>query len=501
VVGSDVEWRDVVALETHQLDLPGVSIQVRPRRFYPHGPLAAHLLGYVGEVSERELSERGDELELRPGDYVGKAGLERVWDEELRGVVGGQQVEVDALGRRVRVIQEVPDVAGDTLVLTLDADLQEAAGQAMGERRGSCVALDPRNGEVLAMVSKPDYDPNLFARGIQRSEWQQLIGDEWRPLTNRAVQGQYAPGSIFKVAVAAGLLDAGVVNRTTGYTCTGGTQLGNRLFRCWKRGGHGYVNLHRAIMQSCDVFFYQAGQRLGVDGIAEYSHRFGLGEPTGIGLSTEESGLIPTRAWKQRRFGAPWYPGETLPVAIGQGYVTVTPLQMASMVAMIANGGTHYRPHYVRRLEAPDGTVKREIRPEVMGYANIAPEHIEAVRSGMRDVVMAPGGTGRNGQVPGIEVAGKTGTAQVVRLKAGSRGNDGPERTRDHAWFIAFAPVAAPEIAVACLAEHAGGGGGAIAAPIVSKILTHYFERGQGPVLPPDHEHAHADRSTTSHTL
>jgi penicillin-binding protein 2 len=351
------------------------------------------------------------------------------------------------------------------------------------------------------MVSKPDYDPNLFARGIQRSEWQQLIGDEWRPLTNRAVQGQYAPGSIFKVAVAAGLLDAGVVNRTTGYTCTGGTQLGNRLFRCWKRGGHGYVNLHRAIMQSCDVFFYQAGQRLGVDGIAEYSHRFGLGEPTGIGLSTEESGLIPTRAWKQRRFGAPWYPGETLPVAIGQGYVTVTPLQMASMVAMIANGGTHYRPHYVRRLEAPDGTVKREIRPEVMGYANIAPEHIEAVRSGMRDVVMAPGGTGRNGQVPGIEVAGKTGTAQVVRLKAGSRGNDGPERTRDHAWFIAFAPVAAPEIAVACLAEHAGGGGGAIAAPIVSKILTHYFERGQGPVLPPDHEHAHADRSTTSHTL
>jgi penicillin-binding protein 2 len=501
VVDSDVEWRDVVALETHQLDLPGVSIQVRPRRFYPRGPLAAHLLGYVGEVSERELADRDEETELRAGDYVGKAGLERVWDEELRGVVGGQQVEVDALGRRVRVIQEVPDVAGDTLVLTLDADLQDAAGQAMGERRGSCVALDPRNGEVLAMVSRPDYDPNLFARGIRHAEWQGLIGDEWRPLTNRAVQGQYAPGSIFKVAVAAGLLDSGVVTPSTGYTCRGGTQLGNRLFRCWKRGGHGYVNLHRAIVQSCDVFFYQAGQRLGVDGIAEYAQRFGLGAPTGIGISTEASGLIPTRAWKQRRFGAPWYPGETLPVAIGQGYVTVTPLQMASMVAVIANGGVHYRPHYVRRLEAPDGTVRREIRPDVMGYANISPDDLAAVRRGMRDVVMAPGGTGRNGQVPGIEVAGKTGTAQVVRLKAGSRGNDGPERTRDHAWFIAFAPVEEPEIAVACLAEHAGGGGGAIAAPIVSKILSHYFARGQGPVLPPDHEQTHADRSTSSHTL
>jgi len=499
VVRRDVGWDDVVALETHQLDLPGVSIQVRPRRFHPRGPLAAHLLGYVGEVSERDLADApGD---LRPGDYIGKTGLERVWDDELRGAVGGQQVEVDALGKRMRVLEEVLDVTGDTLVLTLDADLHDATARAMGERRGSCVALDPRDGQVLVMVSKPDYDPNMFARGIKHSEWQALLGDEARPLMNRAVHGQYAPGSIFKVAVAAGLLESNSITRQTSYQCRGGTKLGRRLFRCWRRGGHGSMDLHRAIKHSCDVFFYQSGQRLGVDGIAEYARRFGLGAPTGISLPNEAAGLIPTRAWKTRRFGEPWYPGETLPVVIGQGYVTVTPLQMANMVAMIANGGTHYRPQYVRRVEGPDGTVKREMTPDVLGYANVSPDVMEFVRHAMRDVVMAPGGTGRNGRVPGIEVAGKTGTAQVVRLRPNSRGNEGPLHTRDHAWFIAFAPVDAPEIAVACLAEHAGGGGGAIAAPIVSEILSHYFGRQQGPVMPPGYQHAHADRSTPPHTL
>lgn len=498
VVRQDAQWADVVALETHQLDLPGVSIQVRPRRWYPHGPLAVHLLGYVGEVNDRELE--GEHRDLRPGDVVGKAGLERIWDEELRGTVGGQQVEVDALGRRVRIIQKVPDVPGDTLVLTLDLALQEAASRALGDRPGALVALDPRSGAVLAMVSKPDYDPNLFAGGISTEDWRRLIEDPWHPLTNRAVQGTFAPGSVFKVAVAAGLLDSGTADASTRYLCRGGTRFGSRTFRCWNRSGHGWVDLHRAIVQSCDVFFYEAGRRLGVDGISRYAHRFGLGQPTGIPLPAEASGIIPSTEWKQRRFGQPWMAGETLSVAIGQGYVTVTPLQMANLAAMMANGGIHYRPHYVDRVEAPDGTVKRVIEPEVLGYADIPPKLLERVRRGMHDVAMAPGGTGGRvrGPLPDVEIAGKTGTAQVVKLGEG-RGKNVPVRQRDHAWFIAFAPYEAPEIAVAVLAEHAGGGGGAIAAPIVGQFLAEYFHRPVGPPRPADV--ADAGRPPTAHTL
>jgi len=488
VVERDVEWDDVVALETHQLDLPGVSIQVQPRRSYPHGPLASHLLGYVGEASDRELS---DDARRRPGDIIGKGGLERVWDDELRGTAGGQQVEVDALGRRVRVLEEVPDVPGDTLVLTIDRDLQAFAEQAMGDHRGAFVALDPRNGEILAMVSKPDYDPNLFARGIRAAEWHQLTTDPWKPLTNRVTQGTFAPGSIFKVAVAAGLLAENVVTPHTHVFCPGGMQFGNRWFRCWNRNGHGSVDLHTGIMQSCDVFFYTGGQRLGIDKLAEYVRRFGLGFPTGVGLPHESAGIIPDSEWKRRRFDAPWYPGETLSVAIGQGYVTVTPLQMATMAATIANGGTRYRPQVVKRIEAPDGSVRREMAPEILGFADVEASVLDEVRAGMRDVVMSERGTGKRGRVPGVAVAGKTGTAQVVSLSEAT-GKGGRERTRDHAWFIAYAPVEAPTIAVACLVEHAGGGGGAIAAPIVSQVLTHYFHRTFGPQRPPAKEPADA---------
>ena len=497
VVRQDVEWADVVALETHQLDLPGVSIQVRPRRYYPHGSMAVHVLGYVGEVNDRELE--GEHRNLKPGDVVGKAGLERIWDEELRGTMGGQQVEVDALGRRVRILEEVPDVPGDTLVLTLDLGLQQAAERALGDRPGALVALDPRSGAVLAMVSNPDYDPNLFASGISTEKWRGLIEDSWHPLTNRAVQGTFAPGSIFKVAVAAGLLDAGTVDAGTRYHCRGGTRFGSRTFRCWNRGGHGWVDLHRAVVQSCDVFFYETGRRLGVDGIARYATRFGLGLPTGIALPSESAGLIPSTEWKRRRFGQPWMAGETLSVAIGQGYVTATPLQMANLAAMMANGGTRYRPYYVQRVEAPDGTVKRVIEPEVLGYADVPPALMARVRHAMRDVAMAPGGTGGRvrGPLPDVEIAGKTGTAQVVKLGEG-RGRPVPVRQRDHAWFIAFAPVDAPEIAVVALAEHAGGGGGAIAAPIVGEFLAAYFHPPMGPTMP---EEADADRSPSSDAL
>jgi len=512
VLRRDVDWSGVVALETHQFDLPGVSLQVGPKRYYPFGPLAAHLVGYVGEVSERELTEDG-RAGYRPGDLLGKAGLEKAWDTDLRGVPGGQQVEVDALGRRMRVLQEVADLPGATLTLTLDRDLQALAEQALGEADGSLVALDPRSGEVLAMVSHPAYDPNVFARGIRRDEWRGLVQHPKRPLNNRAVQGQYPPGSAFKVAVATGALEEGVVTPFTSVFCAGGMPFGNHYFRCWRKGGHGTVNLHAGVVQSCDVFFYQVGQRLGVDGIAQYARKLGLGIPTGIALEHEKPGTIPDTQWKRRRFAQPWFPGETLSVAIGQGYVTVTPLQMAHMVATIANGGTRYRPFYVKSIDALDGRLRREFEPEVLSVANLKKSTIAQVHAAMRDVVMSDGGTGKKARVLGVEVAGKTGTAQVVKLgEDRARSNKGAEATRDHAWFIAFAPVEAPEIAIAALVEHAGGGGGAIAAPIAQQVLHHYFTRNQGPVPPepvqaaapgpaPPSEEAHAVRPPADHPL
>jgi penicillin-binding protein 2 len=268
-------------------------------------------------------------------------------------------------------------------------------------------------------------------------------------------------------------------------TCTGGIPFGNHFFRCWKKGGHGGVNLHRAIVESCDVFFYTVGRRLGVDGIAEYAHRLGLGLPTGVRLEHEKAGIIPDTQWKRQRFNQPWFEGETLSVAIGQGYVTATPLQMANLAATIANGGTRYRPFYVKRVDAPDGTVREEVEPEVLGEAHLKKSTVDQVKAAMRDVVMTDAGTGKKARVVGVTVAGKTGTAQVAKMgEDRNRLNRGADVLRDHAWFIGFAPVEAPEIAVACIVEHAGGGGGAFAAPVVQQVLQHYFTRDEGPAVP-----------------
>ena len=493
VLRRDLDWSGVVALETHQIDLPGISLQVAPRRYYPYGPLAAHLLGYVGEVSQHELAEVG-EAGYRSGDLVGKSGLERAYDEELRGESGGEQVEVDALGRRVRVLDHVADVAGHTVTLTLDRDLQDVAERALGDSDGAIAALDPRNGEVLVMVSKPAFDPNIFARGIRRDEWRGLMQDPKHPLNNRATQGQYPPGSTFKVAVAAGIAEEKIGGPNPGVHCTGGIPFGNHFFRCWKKGGHGGVDLHEAVVESCDVFFYTYGQKLGIEGIARYARRLGLGLPTGIALENEKAGLIPDSEWKQRRFKQPWFPGETLSVAIGQGYVTATPLQMANLAATLANGGTRYRPRYVKQIDAADGTVRAVPEPEILGEAGLKKSTLDRVRAAMRDVVMSERGTGKKARVLGTDVAGKTGTAQVVKLGENrERSNKGALKTRDHAWFIAYAPVDAPEIAIVAIVEHAGGGGGAIAAPLVHEILAHYFGRDQGPVPPPPTQEANVD--------
>lgn len=478
VLAKDVAWSTLAAVEAHQLDIPGVSVEVSTKRHYPADGLAAHLLGYVGEVNPREMALFPG---YRLGDLIGKFGIEKKWESALRGHGGGQQIEVDAMGRRLRVLGEVEASAGQSLVLTLDQELQRTAEAALTGKEGAIVVLDVRTGEVLAMVSRPGFDPNLFARGIKPDEWRSLVQDPLRPMNNRAVQGQYPPGSIFKVMMAAAALEKGVVTPATRFFCSGGLPFGGHVFHCWKKGGHGSVDLQQAISQSCDVYFYQVGQRLGIQAIADYARRFGLGAPLGIPLDYEAAGVIPDPAWKKQLLGAPWYAGETWSVAIGQGYVTATPLQMAVATATVANGGTVYRPLLVKRVLSDEGETVREYVPEVIGKTGIRPQTLQLVRDGMRDVVNSPTGTGKKARLPNILVAGKTGTSQVI---AGTRGKGTvlPRQYRDHAWFIAFAPADVPEVAVSCLIEHAGQGGGAVAAPVVRQILEAYFAitRGNG---------------------
>ena len=472
-VKRDLSWDEIVALETHQLDLPGVSLQITSRRSYPLGDELAHLLGYVGEASQLDLTA---DPRNRMGDLIGKVGLEKRLESYLRGVDGGQQIEVDAVGRKLRVLREVDEVPGDTVRLTIDRDLQEAAWQAMGDHAGSVVALVPSTGEILAMVNRPSYDPNIFARGIHRDEWRALLTDKHRLLNNRAVQGQYPPGSTFKIIVATAALEEGIINPFTRLHCGGGLQFGNHYFRCWKKGGHGSLNVHEALVQSCDVFFYQVAQRLGIDTIARYARAYGLGMPTGIDLEHEKPGTIPDTAWKRRRFKQPWYAGETLSAGIGQGYITTTPLQMAEVISTLAVG-KRFRPQYVKQIETLDGDIVKKETPEQIATLKVRPTTLMQVREGLRDVVNAPNGTGKNARLNGILVAGKTGTSQVVRMgKERVKSKQLPWQERDHAWFVAYAPFDAPEIAVATLVEHAEGGGGAVAAPIAKQVLQTYFD-------------------------
>ena len=478
IVYRDVDWPTVVALETRQLELPGLSLEVGPLRTYPFGDLASHLLGYVGEVSASDLENDGT---YRMGDLIGKFGAERAWESYLRGEAGGQQIEVDSLGRRLRVLSRVPETRGNSLVLTIDRRLQQFTEQLLEGREGAIVALRPSTGEVLAMASRPSFDPNQFARGIRQEEWKALTSGRLDPLSNRALQGQYPPGSTFKIITAAAALEEGIVTPFSRLYCGGSYRFGKRSYRCWKRGGHGWMNLHDALVHSCDVYFYQLGKQLGVDTIAEYARRFGLGQRTGIALSNEKPGLIPTSDWKKRRFNERWYAGETLSVAIGQGYVLTTPLQMANVIAMVANGGARYRPQYVSRVEAPHGEVIERLEPDLIGEAGLRRSTLHQIREALRDVVGARRGTGKRAKLPTIDVGGKTGTAQVFKMGRKTVKTEHMARhLRDHAWFVAFAPVDDPEIAISVVIEHAGKGGGATAAPLARDLADFYFALTRG---------------------
>ena len=473
-VDERLEWPQVVALETHQLDLPGVSLQVTPRRHYIYDSLAAHLLGYVGEVTVRDLNRLPD---YRMGDEIGKFGLERSLETTLRGDSGGQEIEVDSVGRRLRLLREIPETPGDSVVMTLDLDLQRAAEQAIGNRAGALVAIDPNTGYILAMASQPAFDPNVFAGGITAANWRAQAMDPSHPLENRAIQGTYPPGSTFKIVDSiAGLSDRTLTPDTT-YFCPGGLYYGGREYRCWRKQGHGTISVHRAIVESCDVFFYEVGEHLGIDRIAAWAHALGLGKKTDIELDNERTGTIPSTAWKQRRFHERWYPAETLSVAIGQGYVTVTPLQLADLAAEVGNGGTLYKPQFVKEIDALDGSVVKSFPPIIESRVRIDPQVLDEVREGMAGVVNQPDGTAHGAKLDNVIVAGKTGTAQVVKEGQGVRLKEDalPERYRDHGWFIAFAPVDHPKIAIACIIEHSGHGGSS-AGPVVKAVMQKYFE-------------------------
>ena len=472
-LGRDVEWATIVAVETYQLDLPGVTLRARPRRNYTDGPAAAHVLGYLGEVNQKQLQTLKAQG-YGSGDEIGHYGLERRWEEILRGQNGGQQVEVDALGRRVRVLHEVHNVPGYTMHLTLDRQLQQTAFEALSGKEGTIVAIDVRSGAILALASTPAFDPNVFARGIKGPEWNALVKDKLRPLNNRATQGQFPPGSTFKIIMFIAGLEEGVINPETAIFDPGFFPFGNRNFRDWKEGGHGMVNLHKSMVVSCDTYYYQLGPKLGIDRIAKWARAFGLGEKTGIALDDERDGIIPDTEWKMKRFRQPWYPGETVSVAIGQGYVTVTPLQLANMMAAVANGGKLFRPRIVSKVESVDGATVRNYGPELIRTIELKPDTLARVHSALADVVK--GGTGGRARSPLIEVAGKTGTAQVIEMKgAYLKSEQLSYFNRDHAWFVSYAPAQQPEIAVAVLVQH-GGHGGDAAAPMAKKVFGKYVE-------------------------
>ncbi len=493
LVQADLPYESLARVETHRYALPGVITEVRPRREYVDGDLGAHLLGTLGEIRADQL-EKPEFQGYRAGEIVGQTGLEHALEPTLRGSAGGRNVIVDVAGREVERLDEVDPVPGSDVTLAIDLDLQQAAGDAFRAdhpdnphddgRLGALVALDPRNGDVLAMVSRPAFDPNAFAGGVDARTWRGLMQDPHKPLQNRAVQGQYPPGSTYKAFVAAAGLEAGLITPSTRVFCPGSWWYGNRSFRCWKKEGHGSVDLHTSLVRSCDVYYYQLGVRLGVDRLASFARAFNLGRLTGIGLPDEKPGLIPTSEWKQRRFGVPWYPGETVSISIGQGYDLATPLQLAVSYAAIANGGTLSEPRLVLRRRLADGGFT-ETAPKVTGTIPVKPENLALVRDALRGVVEEPGGTGSKARVPGVLVAGKTGTSQVVRLDRfkGVKESRIPLEFRDHAWFVTYAPAENPEIVVAVIAEH-GGHGGSAAAPLAQKVLARYFEK-KGIVPPP----------------
>ena len=475
VIKDNLTWDDVSRVAVNTQDLPGVQFDVGFSREYPLGSDLAHLVGYVAPPAESDLT--GDPLLELPDFRIGRNGIERVYDLAMRGRGGTSQVEVNAVGRPIRELSRSDGDPGLDIALTIDAGLQRFCMQRLSrEESAAAVVLEAGTGEVLAAASWPSFDPNDFATGIPAGLWRQLLADTRGPLTNKAVSGMYAPGSTYKMLVALAALEAGVVTPDQRIACPGHMDLGDNRFHCWKRGGHGAVDMVEAIKQSCDVYFYEIARRCGIDRIAAMSRRFGLGQVLGVDLPAERSGLIPTRAWKEGLYKKPWAQGDTLVAGIGQGFVLATPLQLAVMTARMVNGGRAIDPHLVRdRVEGRSLLARADAAAPSLG---IPPAHLTLMLKAMSGVVNDPRGTAFRARIeePEFAMGGKTGTSQVRRITAQERASgmrkphEVPWNERDHALFVGYAPIREPRYACAAIVEH-GGGGSAIAAPIVRDIL------------------------------
>ncbi|MBU4232260.1 MAG: penicillin-binding protein 2 [Proteobacteria bacterium] len=466
-VRADLAWEEMARVETFQPELPGVLIQVQPKREYRHKGMACHVLGYLGEISDVQLKS-GKLPNYKMGDYLGKCGVELAWEKFLRGQRGSRRIEVDAYGRELGQLDSVVPSPGANIYLTLDNRVQREAEACLEGQEGAIVALDPKTGRVLALASSPTYSQEAFERGLTTQEWQKINRDKTHPLENRTLKGQYPPASTFKIVMAVAGLEEKVITPGTIIYCNGAMPVGNHVFHCWRKGGHGPMNLHRAMVHSCDIYFYEVGRRLGIDRINEWSRRFGLGAATGLDLDKEMPGLAPSSAWKKARFHQPWREGDTISVSIGQGYNLTTPIQMARVVAAIANGGSVYKPYIVEKVESPAGEILYRAKPEVQSRLGASPATLEVVRQSLVGVVND--GTAKAARLPHIQVAGKTGTAQVVAMDRDNPKKKQARGLEDHAWFVAYAPADDPQVAVAVLVEH-GGHGGSQAAPLASRVI------------------------------
>ena len=466
LVAENLTLAQVARFGAESLEHPEFEVSVEHQRLYRHAGQTAPVLGYLGEVTAEELQRGGGAYQS--GELIGKKGIEQAYDQRLRGHQGERVVVVDSRGRLLEESMGQPAVPGEALHLTIDLDVQQRAERALGDEVGAVVALDPRNGEIVALASTPSFNPNLFARRLQAEDWQAIVTNPFHPLQNRAIQNTYSPGSIFKIVVALAGLGEGIVRPEDGVFCRGVGSFYNHTFRCHERGGHGWVNLRSGLRESCDIYFYTLGQKLGIDTLARWARLFGLGRETGIDVAGEKAGLVPDAEWSTRVRRHPWYLGETISVAIGQGPLLVTPVQIAVMMAAIANGGEIVTPHLVRGAA-----------PAPPRRLPLNTEQLQAVREALWAVVNETG-TGARARLEGLDVAGKTSTVQVIAQKTWTRSEDLPFEQRDHGWFASFAPYQSPELVVVVFIEH-GGHGSTAAAPVAREVYETYFRNHLGP--------------------
>ncbi len=481
---KDIGRDALAAIEVRKFDLPGVVVDVKPRRHYIERQTASHLIGYLSEINADELNS-GKYPGYTVGDYIGKFGVEKIFESFLQGKRGGRQVEVNVMGQVVRILKTVDPQPGRNLYLTIDMRVQKKAEVLLKGVAGAVAAMDPQTGQILALASSPSFDQNVFVDGMSHEQWDAMVSNPLRPLENKVIQGEYPPASTFKIITAIAGLEEGVIDKNTTFYCPGYYKYGNRVYRCWKHAGHDSVNVVKALAESCDVFFYQVGQKLGIDRLSMYAIASGLGSPTGIDLDHEASGLIPTKEWKKRRTGVAWQGGETLSVAIGQGFDLATPLQMLVFTSAVANGGNMYKPLILKSVYSSEGSVILESKKQLAGKLPVSKQTLQIIKEGLWNVVNNKKGTAWIAHIEGIDISGKTGTAQVVG-RSKDRGLSEEElshRLKSHAWFVAYAPSADPKIAVSVIVEH-GGHGSSAAAPIAKEVIKTYF--GQDENSKPD---------------